>query len=297
MSLNKKSKKFLEDLRLKIEKFMRKINFKKSYKYKFLLVVIVLGYVFFFSSGVIFKSNNGVTSTELNKKITLKNSEIIVKDMSFNQETKFLQIKIATQKTNINFDNDYEFEAIEKENLKEKLNVEFLKVDDNNIVIFINTSKKWSAIALDVKEKNLKEVGKERLYIDKESCTINNELDRKIKEEYMIENLEDEIKIVDETISKYKNEIEEKKTTRSNTEEEIKKLESEKEYLTEKEKMEANQKIDSYKSNIDTLKNSIIDIENKILDEKDKNKMLNKKMNDIIKNLPDELYKKYRDLK
>lgn len=58
--------------------------------------------------------------------------------------------------------------------------------------------------------------------------------------------------------------------------------------------MEANQKIDSYKSNIDTLKNSIIDIENKILDEKDKNKMLNKKMNDIIKNLPDEIYKKYR---
>lgn len=297
MRLKKKSKNFLEDLRLKIEKFMRKINFKKSYKYKILLVVIVLGYVFFFSSGVIFKSNSGTTSTELNREITLRNSKIMIKDMSFNEETKLLQVKISTNKTNINFANDYEFEAIEKENLNKKLNVEFLNIDDNNIVVFLNTSKKWSAIALDVKEKNSKEVGEERIYIDKESCAINNELERKIKEEYKIENLEDEIKVVDETILKYQNEIEEMKTTIKNTEEEIKKLESEKEYLTEKEKMEANQKIDSYKSNIDTLKNSIIDIENKILDEKDKNKMLNKKMNDIIKNLPDELYKKYRDLK
>ena len=294
MRLKKKSKNFLEDSRLKIEKFMRKINFKKSYKYKFLLVVIVLGYVFFFSSGVIFKSNSGTTSTELNREITLRNSKIIIKDMSFNEETKLLQVKISTNKTNINFANDYEFEAIEKENLNKKLNVEFLNVDDNNIVVFLNTSKKWSAIALDIKEKNSKEVGEERIYVDKESCAINNELERKIKEEYMIENLEDEIKIVDETILKYQNEIEEMKTTIKNTEEEIKKLESEKEYLTEKEKMETNQKIDSHKNSLEKIKNSIIDIENKILDEKDKDKMLNKKMNDIIKSLPDEIYMKYR---
>ena len=116
MDINKK----IEEIQIKTEKFRNKINFKKSYKYILLTIFIGVGYIFFLTSGFIFESSNRITSTELNKKITLKNSEIMIIDEKFNKENNLLQVKIKTNKTNINFANDYEFEAITKEDTNKK---------------------------------------------------------------------------------------------------------------------------------------------------------------------------------
>lgn len=294
MSFNKKINEKLDKFQKKTEKIRNKINYKKSYKYILLVFLIGAGYIFFLSSGVIFETNNRLTSTELNKKITLKNSEVFIKEEQFNEEKNLLEVKLGVNKTNINFANDFEFEAIARENTNKKLSVEFMTVDENNIVIFITTPKKWSAIALDIKEKNSKEVGETRVYIDERVCIKNDELEKRTKEEYMIENIEQDLKAIDEVIAKYEEEIEEKKVTIENTNEEINLLESKKEYLTDSEKLEVNQKIDSYKSNIDTLNKSIDELEKNISEQKEKQSMANKKMNDIIKSLPDNLYDKYR---
>lgn len=294
MSFNKKINEKLDSFQKKNEKIRNKINYKKSYKYILLVFLIGAGYIFFLSSGVIFETNNRLTSTELNKKITLKNSEVFIKEEQFNEEKNLLEVKLGVNKTNINFANDFEFEAIARENTNKKLSVEFMTVDENNIVIFITTPKKWSAIALDIKEKNAKEVGETRVYIDERVCSKNDELEKRTKEEYMIENIEQDLKVIDEVIAKYEEEIEEKKVTIENTNEEINLLESKKEYLTDSEKLEVNQKIDSYKSSINSLENSIKEIEENISEEKEKQSMANKKMNDIIKSLPDNLYDKYR---
>lgn len=290
MDINKK----IEEIQIKTEKFRNKINFKKSYKYILLTIFIGVGYIFFLTSGFIFESSNRITSTELNKKITLKNSEIMIIDEKLNKENNLLQIKIKTNKTNINFANDYEFEAITKEDTNKKLSVEFLEVDENNIVVFITTPKKWSAVALDIKEKNAKEVGEQRIYISKDVCVEDNQLKIKSKEEYMIENIEIDIESINETINQYENEVTEKQETIGNIKSEISTLEDKKEYLTDKEKSEVNQKIDSYNNNITSLETAIKDIESKINEEREKEKMLNKKMNDIIKTLPNDLYNKYR---
>lgn len=294
MSFNKKINEKLDSFQKKTEKIRNKINYKKSYKYILLVFLIGAGYIFFLSSGVIFETNNRLTSTELNKKITLKNSEVFIKEEQFNEEKNLLEVKLGVNKTNINFANDFEFEAIARENTNKKLSVEFMTVDENNMVIFITTPKKWSAIALDIKEKNAKEVGETRVYIDERVCSKNDELEKRTKEEYMIENIEQDLKMIDEVIAKYEEEIEEKKVTIENTNEEINLLESKKEYLTDSEKLEVNQKIDSYKSNIDTLNKSIDELEKNISEQKEKQSMANKKMNDIIKGLPDNLYDKYR---
>lgn len=294
MSFNKKINEKLDKFQKKTEKIRNKINYKKSYKYILLVFLIGAGYIFFLSSGVIFETNNRLTSTELNKKITLKNSEVFIKEEQFNEEKNLLEVKLGVNKTNINFANDFEFEAIARENTNKKLSVEFMTVDENNIVIFITTPKKWSAIAIDIKEKNAKEVGETRVYIDERVCIKNDELEKRTKEEYMIENIEQDLKVIDEVIAKYEEEIEEKKVTIENTYEEINLLESKKEYLTDSEKLEVNQKIDSYKSNIDTLNKSIDELEKNISEQKEKQSMANKKMNDIIKSLPDALYDKYR---
>lgn len=290
MDINKK----IEEIQIKTEKFRNKIDYKKSYKYILLTIFIGVGYIFFLTSGFIFESSNRITSTELNKKITLKNSEIMIMDEKFNKENNLLQVKIKTNKTNINFANDYEFEAITKEDTNKKLSVEFLEVDENNIVVFITTPKKWSAVALDIKEKNAKEVGEQRVYISKDVCIEDDQLEIKSKEEYMIENIKTDIESINETITQYENEVIEKQETIENIKSEISTLEDKKEYLTDKEKLEVNQKIDSYNNNITSLETSIKDIENNINEEQEKEKMLNKKMNDIIKSLPNNLYNKYR---
>lgn len=294
MSFNKKINDKLDKFQKKTEKIRNKINYKKSYKYILLVFLIGAGYIFFLSSGAFFESNNRLTSTELNKKIVLKNSEVFIKEEQFNEEKNLLEIKLGVNKTNINFANDFEFEAIARENTNKKLPVEFMVVDENNIVVFVTTPKKWSAIAVDIKEKKAKEVGETRVYIDERVCSKNDELEKRTKEEYMIENIEQDLKEIDEVIAKYEEEIEEKKVTIENTNEEINLLESKKEYLTDSEKLEVNQKIDSYKSNITSLENSIKEIEKNISEEKEKQSMANKKMNDIIKSLPDNLYDKYR---
>ncbi len=341
MSFDKKINKKLEEIQSKTEKIRSKINYKRSYKYILLVIFIATGYIFFLSSGAFFETNNRLTTTELNKKIALKNSEVFIKEEQINEEKNLLEVKLGVNKTNINFGNDFEFEAITRENTNKKLPIEFMTVDENNIVIFITTPKKWSAIAMDIKEKNAKENGETRVYIDERICEKNNELDKitkeeymienievdikniedaivkyeeeieekrvtidntkeeinidKItKEEYMIENIEVDIKNIEDAIVKYEEEIEEKRVTIDNTKEEINTLEGKKEYLTDKEKAEANQKIDSHNNSIYSLESSIKEIEKNINEAKEKLSLADKKMNDIIKSLPDHLYNKYR---
>lgn len=294
MSFKKNIINKFENLQLKIDKLRSKSNVKKSYKYTFLIVIIGIGYAFFLSSGMIFESENKVATTELNQKIIMKNSEIMILDETVNSENTLLEIKIRSEKTNINFANDYEVKAITKENTSENLPLEIIEVDENNLVILVTTPKKWSAIAVDIKEKNIKEQGEERLYIDKELCSKVDTLYKKVNEEYIIENIESDIKNIEVTIKKYEDEIQEKTLTINNIKSEISILESKKGYLTEKEMLDVNTKIESYKGNIISIEGNIKTLQGSINEEQEKIRMLNKKMNDIIKNLPKNLYDKYR---
>lgn len=294
MSFEKNMKDKLDKIQNKTEKFKEKVEIKKSYKYILLTLIIAGGYIFFLSSGLIFESNSRVTNTELNKIIELKQSSVFVKNTEYNSKKDLLEIKLGVKMKQVNFGNDYTFEAIAKENVNEKLAIDFIKVDGSNIVLFVDTPKKWSAIAVDIKENYRNEGGETRIYIDKSKAIKNDKLEKRTREEYMIDNIEEDIKKINETLKKYEEEKKEKQETIENIKAEIEVLESKKEYLTDKETIEVNQEIDMYLSDIKSLENAIIEIETNAREEREKDTMANKKMNDIIKNLPKELYDKYR---
>lgn len=278
MKLNKKIDELIEKIQNKIDKIREKINMKKSTKYIALLIFIVSGYTFFFLSPIFFDSNSGIRITEIGQKITLKNSKFYIREEKFDEENNLLELKLDLEKTNINFAFDYNFRAITKENTNKELPIEEVKLEDGNIVLLITTPKKWSAIAIDIKEEKVIEVGEERIYIDKNKCTKVEGLEKKSKEEYLIENLQDDIKNKEENIEQYKNSIEKNNLTKENTEKEIEEIEKKKEFLVGEELQNANSNIEKYKNDIVGLENANIDLEDKILEEKEKINMLNKRI-------------------
>lgn len=285
MSFNKKADKIIKRIEEKLDEIRQKNHIKKSYKYIALAIFIGVGYIFFFLSPLIFDSNSGVRITELNKKIVLKNSKFSIRDEKFSEKNNLLEIKLDLEKTNINFAFDYSFRAISKENTNKELPIEVVKLEDGNIVLLITTPKKWSAIAVDIKEEKMIEVGEERIYIDKDKCSKVDDLEKKSKEEYLIENLKTDIEKVGEKIKKYEEDIEINKLTKKNTEKEIEEIEKQKEFLVGEELEKANSNIEKYKNDIIGLDNANIDLEDKIQEEKEKIKMLNKRIDNAEKEL------------
>ena len=196
-----------------------------------------------------------------------------------------MEIKLDLEKTNINFAFDYSFRAISKENTNKELPIEVVKLEDGNIVLLVTTPKKWSAIAVDIKEEKMIEVGEERIYIDRDKCYKVDDLEKKSKEEYLIENLKTDIEKVKEKIKKYEEDIEINKLTKKNTEKEIEEIEKQKEFLVGEELEKANSNIEKYKNDIIGLDNANIDLEDKIQEEKEKIKMLNKRIDKAEKEL------------
>ncbi len=285
MSFNKKADKIIKRIEEKLDEIRQKNHIKKSYKYIALAIFIGVGYIFFFLSPLIFDSNSGVRITELNKKIVLKNSKFSIRDEKFSEKNNLLEIKLDLEKTNINFAFDYSFRAISKENTNKELPIEVVKLEDGNIVLLITTPKKWSAIAVDIKEEKMIEVGEERIYIDRDKCYKVDDLEKKSKEEYLIENLKTDIEKVKEKIKKYEEDIEINKLTKKNTEKEIEEIEKQKEFLVGEELEKANSNIEKYKNDIIGLDNANIDLEDKIQEEKEKIKMLNKRIDKAEKEL------------
>ena len=175
--------------------------------------------------------------------------------------------------------------AISKENTNKELPIEVVKLEDGNIVLLVTTPKKWSAIAVDIKEEKMIEVGEERIYIDRDKCYKVDDLEKKSKEEYLIENLKTDIEKVKEKIKKYEEDIEINKLTKKNTEKEIEEIEKQKEFLVGEELEKANSNIEKYKNDIIGLDNANIDLEDKIQEEKEKIKMLNKRIDKAEKEL------------
>lgn len=285
MSFNKKADKIIKRIQEKLDEIREKNRIKKSYKYIALAIFIGAGYIFFFLSPLIFDSNSGVRITELNKKIVLKNSKFSIRDEKFSEENNLLEIKLDLEKTNINFAFDYSFRAISKENTNKELPIEVVKLEDGNIVLLITTPKKWSAIAVDIKEEKMIEVGEERIYIDRDKCSKVDDLEKKSKEEYLIDNLKTDIEKIEEKIKKYEEDIEINKLTKKNTEKEIEEIEKQKEFLVGEELEKANSNIEKYKNDIIGLDNVNIDLEDKIQEEKEKIKMLNKRIDKAEKEL------------
>lgn len=266
--------KFFRKLINKKEKFEEKIRYKKSYKYYIFTCIFFVGYLFFFSSGYIFDTNRERKSTEIGVEINLTNSKITIISQQYNKNNGLLQVNLNVEKTNILFGNDILVSAIERADLNKNLDVKTIRLDDSQYVLLIKVPKKWTNVAIEIKEDGIENSSKAKLFIDENLCVRNDELVELSKVEYLIENVDTEIESINLDIESYKKEIEENNKKIVKTEEEIKKLEDNIKYEIESEATETTHKIETLKGDIKSLKASIEELNNQI-------EMLNKKINKL----------------
>lgn len=266
--------KFFKKLIKKKDKFEEKIKYKKSYKYYIFTCIFFVGYLFFFSSGYIFDVNRERKSTEIGVENKLTNSKITIISEQYNKNTGLLQVNLKVEKTNILFGNDILVSAIERADLNKNLDVKTIRLDDSQYVLLINVPKKWTNVAIEIKEDGIENSSQTKLFIDEKLCYRNDELVELTKEEYLIQNVDTEIEGINLEIENYKKEIEENNNKIVKTEEEIKILEENIKYEVESEALETNQKIETLKGNIKNLHASIEEINKQI-------EILNEKINKL----------------
>ncbi|MBM7835603.1 hypothetical protein [Clostridium sardiniense] len=280
---NKKIKNIFKKIRDKKDKFEAKMKYKKSYKYYIFACIFFLGYGVFFSSGYIFDTNRERKSTEIGIENKMTNSIVKIKSEQYNPNNKLLQVNLDIEKTNILFGNDIEVTAIERADLNKNLEVKTIRLDESQYVLLIQAPKKWTNIAIEIKEKNIVDSSSTKVFIDEKLCTKNNELQEGTLTDYLVESVDLEINNINLEIENYNKEIEKDNKIIAQTEKEIKKLEENIKYEIKEEADRTKQKIESLKSEIENLKVSIEEINKQIETSNEKINKLNLKKEDYKK--------------
>ncbi|WP_338631283.1 hypothetical protein [Clostridium baratii] len=266
--------KTLKKIISKKEKFEEKIRYKKSYKYYIFTCIFLVGYLIFFSSGYIFDTNRERKSTEIGIENKMANSKVKIVSEQYNKNIGLVQVNLSMEKTNILFGNEINVSAIERADLNKNLDVKTIRLDDSQYVLLIQAPKKWTNIAIELKEVGIENSSQIKLFIDENLCTRNDELVELSTQEYLIQNVDTEINSINLEIENYKKEIETNNEKIVKTEEEIKILEENIKYEIESEALDTKQKIETLKGDIKNLNVSIDEINKQI-------ELLNEKINKL----------------
>lgn len=280
---NKKLNEKLKNIISKKDKFEAKMKYRKSYKYYIFTCIFLLGYGIFFSSGYIFDTNRERKSTEIGIENKMTNSIVKVRSEQYNPTNRLLQVNLDIEKINILFGNDIEVTAIERADLNTNLEVKSVRLDESQYVLLIQAPKKWTNIAIEIKEKNIVDSSSIKVFIDEKLCTKNNELQEKTLTDYLVESVNLEINNINLEIENYNKEIEKDNQIIAQTEKEIKKLEENIKYEIKEEADQTKQKIESLQSEIENLNGSIEEINKQIETSNEKINKLNLKKEDYKK--------------
>ncbi|WP_154840673.1 hypothetical protein [Clostridium paraputrificum] len=219
----------------------------KSRKYNIALVVIVIGYLFFFSSNSLFNSEGDVMSTPFNKEIALPNYKMIMKNATYSNENGILEVNFSIEKTSVTFSGELLLEAKERNNPTKKLDVNMINLNGKDYTIIVKLPKEWTTILLLFTEDNESKTSA-KFYVDRRESVEDKSLKEKSKKDYLLQTVDEEIKDVNKQIEEKNKEIDQLKN-------EINRLEIDKKYLTESELIDMNTKIDSlYSQKLDTEK-------------------------------------------
>lgn len=283
-SKNNKLNDFWKKLKAKKNKIIDKINYKRSHKYFIFVAIFFIGYTFFFSSGFIFDTNRERKSTEIGIENKMENSIVKIVNEEVNNNTGLLQVNLDIEKTNILFDNSLEISAIERGNLNKKLNVKTLRLDDSQYVLLIQVPKKWTNVAIDIKEKNIDNASSTKVFIDENLCIKNDNLKELTVKDYLIENVNLEIKNINNEMQNYDKDIANNNEVILKTEQQIKTLEENLKYEIKEEADKTNQQIETLKANISSAKENINELNKKKDIDNEKINKLNLKKEDYQKN-------------
>ena len=205
--MKEKIKKVLKNIKDKIGLDSKKSNggyqYKgrnyKSRKYNIALVVIVIGYLFFFSSNSLFNSEGDVMSTPFNKEIALPNYKMIMKNATYSNENGILEVNFSIEKTSVTFSGELLLEAKERNNPTKKLDVNMINLNGKDYTVIVKLPKEWTTILLLFTEDNESKTSA-KFYVDRRESVEDKSLKEKSKKYYLLQTVDEEIKDVNKHI-------------------------------------------------------------------------------------------------
>lgn len=281
----------------KVKYFIKKIEIKiknnKSFPYMFIVFFTILGYMFFFNSNSIIRSESKVElTTPLNETMELGNTKIKMLSRKYCKSSNMVEFYISAKSIDAIHTIKLNFEIREQQNVSKIIKPEIRRLDENNYIVRAKIPKNWTVLSLTVSEflqddllldneQNTSQVSTIKFYVESEDIEKVHSLKEKKASEYLIEGIDLEIKNIKNSISEKEKNINATGIKIEELKETIVKLEEDKVYQTDIEKKDTdatinaiNSKIESLQSDIQKLHEQIRELNERIKKSEDKKAQL-----------------------
>lgn len=266
----------IENIINKVQYFMKKIEIKiknnKSFPYMFILFFTIIGYMFFFNSNSIIKSEAKVElTTPLNETMELGNTKIKMLSRKYCKNSNMIEFYIYAKSIDAINTIKLNFEIKEQQNVSKIIKPEVRRLDENNYIVRAKIPKNWTVLSLTVSEflqddvlldneknqQNISQTSIVKFYVENEDVEKVHSLKEKKASEYLVEGIDLEIKNIKDSITEKEKEINAKGIKIEELKETIVKLEEDKVYQTDIEKKDTDTTINAINSKIETLQSDI----------------------------------------
>ncbi|PFY94810.1 hypothetical protein [Bacillus pseudomycoides] len=251
---------------------------KKSWIYGLIVGFIFVGFFVFFTSKLYLPYEEPVYHTELKKSVALfGNRTMTIEKRAYDPASHTIEMFLHVEGGD---GEHYQFQAQEKANPNLQLPVKVVYQDDKNLVVQVKElSSKWQAVALDVFEKNNRDVTVETkqknegenetskeddkqtflksFFSDQKKTEIEEGISQKSKGAYAKVFIGMEQKILKEKVKQYDEVMKQENSKQTQWQEQITEWKNDSKYQTETEKMETDAKINSKETNISQSKEKV----------------------------------------
>ncbi|MGG0515892.1 hypothetical protein [Bacillus pseudomycoides] len=251
---------------------------KKSWIYGLIVGFIFVGFFVFFTSKLYLPYEEPVYHTELKKSVALfGNRTMTIEKRAYDPASHTIEMFLHVEGGD---GEHYQFQAQEKANPNLQLPVKVVYQDDKNLVVQVKElSSKWQAVALDVFEKNNRDVTVETkqknegenetskeddkqtflksFFSDQKKTEIEEGISQKSKGAYAKVFIGMEQKILKEKVKQYDEVMKQETSKQTEWQKQITEWKNDSKYQTETEKMETDAKINSKETNISQSKEKV----------------------------------------
>lgn len=224
------------------------------------------GYTLFFTS-MFWMPDYGTAKrkTELHREIEWNNREVSLLRWEYSEKQKLMEIEIEVTNKEFDSKNKYKFSAMESSG--QRLKVDKILVEPDWIIVQVrNVPKRFRELSLHMGVEHDDNEGYVRFYTNKNDVKRVDEIRKKTKKEYMIARLEETITGYREQIQEIEKEIQNEQNAIAEIEKEILRLEAKKPYQTEEELEHTQTLIDDANYSIENS-NSTIEKKYKMIEE------------------------------
>lgn len=270
-----------------------KKKFKKDgTKYKLMVAILSLVFLFFLSSRIIFNTPMKDEDTPIRKPIEVAdNFSLEIASKEFYKNKNVLEIDVIVNEKGNGVPIDLGFKAAEKTDTKAKYKQEIFKITDEYYVIFVHgLPDKWRSVSLQFFDKNVKENGvknvlsssAKKVYVAKTSTESFEVFSQQKADFYEAKYIDILIKDAEKLIKDEEENIEKSNDDQKKMHERIESIKSDLEYKTESQKEEANQEITQLQSKINTFKNNNLKSAEVIKEQQEIIKKLTEKKGNLV---------------